>query len=66
MPHPRPHLLADISQTVGKHVELTGHYARSRVGLARWCEAVLDANVQLLFPTAKPAHHARAPTHTNA
>jgi hypothetical protein len=48
------HLLADISQTIGKHVELTGGYAHRWVRLARWCEAILDANVQLLFPPAKP------------
>ena len=48
------HLLADISQTVGKRVELTGGYAHSWVRLVRWCEAILHANVQLLFPTAKP------------
>jgi hypothetical protein len=48
------HLLADIPQTLGKRVDLVGGYAHSWVHLARWCEAILDANVQLLFSAAKP------------
>jgi hypothetical protein len=48
------HQLTGISQTLGKHVELTGSHTKRWMRLARGREAILYANVKLLLPTAKP------------